>query len=366
MKIPSIFATIQSLLIKQIDMPGKPLTDLGMIGSSWRAVISAGLVLTIMATPAWAGRPETFKQIDFQKHGQTAVVTVASSINGDGFVVGWYCMQLPCNAASFRGFLRDPDGRFHDIVVPTTDQPGAIGTQARYISPQGVVIGAYLTLEDGATLGNPRFRGFACAASSCSDPNARFTYFDAPEQDAYGNPVYDHSGSMVPHSIIPRAINANGDLVGCIHDIDQMDSMHGFLLRDRAFTRLANGMTMNNGINAEGEIVGLDNSNTTAYRIDKSGNVERLAFPGADDTLAWDINSNGEIVGQAFTNGFTVAHAFLRSKDGDYRFIDPTGALSAVAFGIASNGNVVGQYRDSVTNCSTTACVHGFLLQRGD
>ena len=147
--------------------------------------------------------------------------------------------------------------------------------------------------------------------------------------------------------------------------------MHAFLLSGGAFTKDPAGMTMNNGVNAEGEIVGLDNSSTTAYHIDKFGIVERFSFrdpvtdADADATNAWDINSKGEIVGQAFTNGGTVSHAFLRSRALDYRFIDPTGALSSTAFGISSNGNVVGQYRDSFSNCSVKACVHGFLLQRG-
>jgi hypothetical protein len=140
-----------------------------------------------------------------------------------------------------------------------------------------------------------------------------------------------------------------------------MDSMHGVLLHGRSFTRLADGMTMNNGINAECNIVGLDNSSTTAYRIDKFGNIDRLVFQSsdgtiADDTLAWDINAEGEIDGQAFTGA--VGHAFLRSKEGDYRFIDPIGALSAVAFGISGNGDVVGQFRDP-------SGTHGFLFQRG-
>jgi len=233
--------------------------------------------------------------------------------------------------------------------VPTTADHPAIGTQARYISPQGIVLGDYLTLEDGATMGNPRFRGFMWYQGT-------FVYFDAPPLAVYDNP----SG---PHSIIPRAINANGDLVGCIHDVDQMDSMHGFRwLHGGTFNQLSDEMTMNNGINAEGDAVGLDNSSTTSYQIDKFGNVERLAFHFADgtladDTLAWDINTKSEIVGQAWTNDFTVAHAFLRSQ-GEYRFIDPPGAVSAVAFAISSNGNVVGQYRDS-------SGTHGFLFQQG-
>jgi len=316
--------------------------------------------LLLLATQAFAARPETTTAID----PPGALVTAASGINAEGFIVGWYCLQTPCNAAHFRGFLRDPDGVFHDIIVPITDEHPAIGTQARYISPQGVVVGDYLTLEDGATLGKPRFRGFACVASTCSGPNAQFTYFDAPDQTADSQPVYDNPSFA--HSIIPRAINAHGDLVGCIHDRDQAGSMHGFLLHDGSFTRLSDSMTMNNGVNAEGDIVGLDGSSTTAYLIHKSGDVQRLGDANADAVNAWDINAKGEIVGQAFANNFTVGHAFLRSKGGQYRFIDPNGSLSAAAFGISSSGNVVGQYRDSNNNCTVVACVHGFLLQRGD
>jgi len=310
------------------------------------------LALLSAISTARGSRPETTTKIDVPG----AVVTVASGINGDGAIVGWYCLQLCTTPARFHGFMLKDDVRTYIDVPNSSDHP-AIGTQPRYISPQGVVIGAYLTLEDGATLKNPRFRGFAWFEGT-------FTYFDAPDW-IYDNPSY-------PHSIIPRAINANGDLVGCIHDKNQGDSMHAFLLSGGAFTKDPAGMTMNNGVNAEGEIVGLDNSGTTAYHIDKFGIVERFSFrdpvtdADADATNAWDINSKGEIVGQAFTNGGTVSHAFLRSRALDYRFIDPTGALSSTAFGISSNGNVVGQYRDSFSNCSVKACVHGFLLQRGN
>ena len=316
--------------------------------------------LLLLATQAFAARSETTTAID----PPGALVTAASGINADGFIVGWYCLQTPCNAAHFRGFLRNADGTFQDIIVPNEPGHPAIGTQARYISPQGVVIGDYLTLEDGAIVGKPRFRGFACVASTCSGPNAQFTYFDAPDQTADGQPVYDNPSFA--HSIIPRAINAQGDLVGCIHDRDQAGSMHGFLLHDGSFTRLSDSMTMNNGVNAEGDIVGLDGSSTTAYLIHKSGDVQRLGDANADAINAWDINSKGEIVGQAFTNNFAVGHAFLRGKDGQYGFIDPNGSLSAAAFGISSSGNVVGQYRDSNNNCTVVACVHGFLLQRAD
>jgi hypothetical protein len=310
--------------------------------------VVAMFAVLVLSAHAWAARPQAFTRID----APGAAVTVASGINGDGFIVGWYCLQTPCNATRFRGFLRDPDGTFHDIVIPSDDHHPAIGTQARYVSPQGVVIGDYVTLEQGATVGNPRFRGFACEASKCYGPDAQITYFDVPSDFShlYDNPTF-------AHSIIPRAINPNGDIVGCIHDMNQGDSMHGFYLHDGMFTRLADSMTMNNGLTAAGDIVGLDGGSTTAYHIDSFGNVERLGFPNADATNAWDINAKGEIVGQAFLGA--VGHAFLRSKNSEYSFIDPGGALSAMALAIAGNGNVVGQYRDAFGT-------HGFLLQRGD
>lgn len=313
------------------------------------SIFAVAMLVIACAVPASAARPETFTTINIS----AANVTVASGINNDGFIVGWYCFKA-CSPSAFRGFLRDPDGTPHDIIVPNEGSHPAIGTQPRYISPQGVVIGDYLTLEDGATSQNPRFRGFACFASSCWGPDAQFLYFDAPPDALYDNPSPPY-----PHSIIPRAINAHGDLVGCIHDQDQGNSMHGFRLHDGVFTRNVDSMTMNNGVNSRGDIVGLDN-NFTGYHIDQFGNVERLNLPDAgpnDFVNAWDINDKGEIVGQAFTNGGTVGHAFLRSK-GTYRLIDPAGAVSAVAFAIAGNGSIVGQFRDSHGT-------HAFLLQRG-
>ncbi|HWY67354.1 MAG TPA: hypothetical protein VNX88_01755 [Terriglobales bacterium] len=346
--------------------------------SNWKLSLGAGLTFLVLAAQAWAGRPKTYYQIDVPG----ALVTIASGINNDGYIVGWYCVQNPCSGGSgtelnprVRGFVRNPDGSFIFLNVNNcspgnTDCNHAVGTQPRYISPQGVVIGAYFALESKADgtpkAGNPRFRGFACQIASCSGPNQQIVYFDAPLE------LYDHQSPDIAHSIIPRGINAEGDVVGCIHDQDQMNSMHGFRLHDGKFSTLSDGSTMNNGINPQGDVVGLDFMNLAGYRLDKDGNVvETISFPGPgiDETDAWDINAKGEIVGQAFTNNFGVGHAFLRSKQGDYGFVDPPeqcSTCSSVAFAIAGNGNIVGQYRNSFSGCSVNACVHGFLLQRGD
>jgi probable HAF family extracellular repeat protein len=310
--------------------------------------IALAMVLALVTTvPCWAGPREITSKIDVPG----AVVTVASGINPDGSIVGWYCLQLPCNAPHIRGFLLS-GGVFTYIDVPNSADHPSLGTQPRYISPQGIVIGAYFSQlfhqDNGATV--PRYRGFAWY-------NGAFTYFDAPDS-IYDNPSW-------PHSIIPRAINAKGEIVGCIHDKNTMDSMHGFLYSDGAFTRLDMGMTMNNGITSAGDIVGLDGASPSSYHIDKNGAEERIMVPWADVTSAWDINPRGEIVGSALTKG--VSHAFLRSPTGDSRMIDPAGALSATAFGIASNGNIVGQFTDGTgAKCSSAPCVHGFVIQRGN
>jgi len=312
-----------------------------------RMAIDMAIALVLVAIPAWAARPEVTTKIDVPG----AVVTIASGINEDGVIVGWYCRQLPCNGPRIRGFVLS-GGEFSYIDVPNSADRPAIGTQPRYISPQGVVVGAYFTLEDGASVAMPRYRGFTWYEGA-------FAYFDAPDW------IYDNPAS--PHSIIPRAINSKGQVVGCIHDRDFMDSMHAFVLSNGVFTKYAPGNTMHNSITRSGVIVGADFTSGTGYRMDKFGNVEPIVMPGADQTYAWDINSRGEIVGIAWTNGATVQHAFLRSKRGDYRLLDPGGALSAQAFGISSSGSVVGDYRDAVgAQCATTACVHGFLLQRGE
>ena len=362
-----------------------------------RALFVSTFGLLLLSSQLWAGRPEAFSKID----APGAVVTVASGINNDGYIAGWYCIQTPCSVSTtntsennprVRGFVRNLDGTFrllnaNDCTPGSGDCNHAVSTQPRQINPQGVVIGSYFVLERDANgklkLGPPRQRGFAwCCAGIASDDPGTFVYFDPPVE-LYDNQDSPSTGTFYNHSVIPTGINAQGDIVGCIHDKDTMSSMHGFLLHDGAFSITNPGpATMNSGINPQGETVGLDFMNLTGYRLDKDGNVlERIYFPGSDETDAWDINGKGEIVGQAVTNNFTVGDAFLRSKQGDYSYIEPPGVFTASclaansnaglpctsnAFAIAGNGNVVGNYRDSFANCSVSACVHGFLLQRGD
>ena len=101
MKTPSIRSFFQCALTQQIRMPGKRLAALRLTGRARRAGIEVGLglFLAAMTAQSWAARPETTTTINVTG----AVVTVASGINADGFIVGSTFRQ----AGEFLGAL-DP------------------------------------------------------------------------------------------------------------------------------------------------------------------------------------------------------------------------------------------------------------------
>src|SRR5690348_6491491 len=61
-----------------------------------RALFVSTFGLSLLSGQLWAGRPEAFSKID----APGAVVTVASGINNDGYIAGWYCIQTPCSVST--------------------------------------------------------------------------------------------------------------------------------------------------------------------------------------------------------------------------------------------------------------------------
>jgi probable HAF family extracellular repeat protein len=82
-----------------------------------------------------------------------------------------------------------------------------------------------------------------------------------------------------------------------------------------------------------------------------------IDVPGATFTNAWDISSDGDIVG-VFRDAANNAHGFLLSN-GNFSTIDFPGATQTRAFGINPRGDIVGDYRDAGNN------YHGYLLRDG-
>ncbi|NNE68701.1 MAG: hypothetical protein HKN33_19215, partial [Pyrinomonadaceae bacterium] len=103
------------------------------------------------------------------------------------------------------------------------------------------------------------------------------------------------------------------------------------------------------GINDRGDVVGwgvggIFPGGPKGFKLDKHGTLTVIGFPGATVTQANGINDNGEIVGLYLLGG--PPQAYLRTKDGTYSNVDFPGSISSQAWGINSRGQIVGQYDD--------------------
>jgi probable HAF family extracellular repeat protein len=82
-----------------------------------------------------------------------------------------------------------------------------------------------------------------------------------------------------------------------------------------------------------------------------------IDFPGASGTVAWGINTGGQLVGTFFFSD-NVSHGFLLS-DGVFTQLDVPGADYTQATGINDSGQITGLY-------GSASAIHGFLLSGGD
>ena len=141
-------------------------------------------------------------------------------------------------------------------------------------------------------------------------------------------------------------------------------SNHGFLLKGTKFTTIdypGAVFTQPNAINDAGVIVG--GWGTSLYSKDTHGfklvgtTLTSIDYPGATDgTGALGINKHGDIVGGWFDA--STEHGFLLSK-GVFTTIDVPGAFYTVAWGINSAGDIVGWYGASFSES------HGFIYSKG-
>jgi uncharacterized membrane protein len=189
----------------------------------------------------------------------------ARGINDSGDIVGGYFGD----DGNEHGFL------LRQGVLTTLDVPfaGSVGTQLGGINNSGVIVGVWV---DSAFTAH----GFVYE-------NGNFAHLDYP-------------GALDTY---PSGINSRGDIVGN-WDTDQSTVGHGFWFSRGQIVSIDDpdavpDGTAANGINARGQIVG-------AY-IGQDGNyhgflAEGSAFttldcPGSVNTIAWGINSAGQIAG---------------------------------------------------------------------
>ena len=97
----------------------------------------------------------------------------------------------------------------------------------------------------------------------------------------------------------------------------------------------------------------------------KKGRFTAFEVPDASiETLPYDINERGEIVGRFFDG--TSEQAFMRDRAGRFTTIRIPGARAAWASGINNRGQVVGIYSENTPNVKDpNAKQHGFLWEHG-
>jgi hypothetical protein len=288
-----------------------------------------------------AERSYTFAQFDVPG----AFQTVPQGINAAGVIVGWYFQGTGCPAAPcvVRGFILN-DGVFTTVVYhnDVTGTDAAI-TQLRGIGPGGEIVGSYRMAGEAAV----NFHGFILTTGG------EFVSVDYP----------GHTNT------IPQRILPNGTILGCYHDGDTMDSMHGILRDKDGFSEYYRPTTMHNGATPSGHrITGLFTDFTViptgkgrAYVLE-DGVFTPFDAPNSVFTAAWDMSPSGTIVG-LFVDAASLTHGFVLDRGQftriDYRLPAGTNANYTDVFGINASGDIVGKFREG-----PTGPFHGYIATR--
>jgi uncharacterized membrane protein len=245
------------------------------------SVCTVGLVLG--AVPTLAADSFTFTTFDAPFFG--TVNTDANGMNIHGQVVGGSA-DAKESAASFHGYLREPDGSLTSIDFPFF--PLSFGTVASDINVHGVIVGGYRDVA-----------GRHCFVLEAG----LFTTIDIP----------------FPHSLNTTCagINAIGQIVGVYNDANVPDprANRGFLLSRDTFSMVdVPGVynTLVRRINNRGQIVGFyrtfKGGPTHGFLFEK-GVYSTIDFPNAKETRALDISDNGQVVGDYIDSADDV-HAY--------------------------------------------------------
>jgi len=162
-------------------------------------------------------------------------------------------------------------------------------------------------------------------------------------------------------------INASGETVG--YYIDSNDVVHGFIRSSSGTITAVDapgaGTAANLGtrvmaINTSGEVTGYyadSNDILHSYIESSAGTLTEFDPPNSIGSDAFCINDNGDVAG-----GLLDAkgdHGFLRTANGTFSVIDPTGDPSQVRVVIPSQINASGAVAGFYTDTSTV--FHGFL-----
>ena len=257
-----------------------------------------------------------------------AVATQAFGINARGDIVGEY---VDGTSRSHGYAIRDGD-------TTTIDYPGAVFTHASAIGPGGDIVGFYRNAGEPAVNSHGFMRTNKGAFVAVDDPG--------------------HINTVAEH-ILP-----DGTILGCRHDVDQMNTMRGIIVSTNgSIAELDMNGSMENGATPDHRrVVGLYYPDMAApnhqegFLID-DGEFTQLHVPGSVATQAWDMNPTGEIVG-FYRTPANVFHGFVLREGDQYTPFDFPGATATRLRGINPRGDIVGTYND------VGGVSHGFVATR--
>ncbi len=270
----------------------------------------------------------------------------ASAINENGQVVGYFWIS----GNSDHAFLWD------NGIMSALGDLGGSKSYAHGINDSGLVVGEARNANDPT-------RAFMYDGSTMFDLGvlAGGGYSQAYDINNNGHIVgtsghraflYDGTEminiSPSDDSSYAKGINESGQIVGNAV-FDGASDGHAFLYDDGVMTDIGAllGLSRAEAINDNSQVVGYygDYPNRRAFLYD-SGVVVDLGTLGGDESIAYDINNSGQIVGSSELAGSAYNQAFLYD-DGEMfnlnDLIDPSSGWSLqYAKGINSYGQIVG------------------------
>ena len=275
------------------------------------------------------------------------------------------------DAGDISGVFTDSSGR-HGFVLrrgewmPTVvDYPGAAWTRVFGINAQGDVVGTYGPGDGSAS--DVVGHGFLRSR------HGQFTNIHYPGH------LYE----------ITQRITSTGIILGCYHDTDFMGTMHGFIrfpwdgkehhgnhngLSEAEEDTGLSGLQRNeHRRHTRGSFTGfeLPNSMFTGATADASiivgiygglhsfvledGTFTPFDVPGSTLTWAYEINSQGHVVGH-YRDSSGMFHGFLRDEDGEFTTLNFPGSNNTQARSLNARGEVTGFYVKDGVN-------HGFIAR---
>ena len=290
-------------------------------------LVIAGSSVLLGAAPRASGGPFQFTAVDVAG----ATLTVASGINAAGDIVGWYVA-----AGRLHGFVSS-GGIVTPIDFPSVDPSNpVVATDARGIGPGGDIVGTYRLANEPTAVPAHGYR---------LTRNGEFHRLDHPEHT-----------NTIAQRILP-----DGTILGCYHDTDTMETMHGMITNRAGISGFDMGMSMHNGGTPDGKrIVGLwaDAGNHGHGYLLEHDNFTSFDVPDSLSTAAWDMSARREIVG-VYTASDRKVHGFLVDANWQFTTIDFPGATVTRTLGINSRGDVVGAYVSG-------GITHGYIGRRTD